>query len=118
MNILDIISNVRDELERAFELLKDDECAEKSMLLQDIEYSLDRLSDIDKRIEFALILAVYTAYINAQNDYEYDCDSEDWRARYIKSASDIEFEYNEDGLVSSEWAYNKADEIAKALYAE
>ena len=38
----------------------------------------------------------------------------------IRSAlnEDVELEYDEDGLVSSEWAYNKADEIAKALYAE
>lgn len=118
MGIFDVINNARDELSRAYELLKHNEEAESSMLLQDIEYSLDRLSDIDKRIEFALILAVYTAYINAKNDYEHDCDNEDWRASYIKCASNVEFEYDEDGLVSSEWAYNKADEIAKALYAE
>ena len=117
MNIFDIINNARDELSRSYELLKDNEEAESSMLLQDIEYSLERLDGINDKISFALIIAVYTAYLNAQNNYESDCDNCNWTNAYIEEASKIDLQY--DGrYVNSEWAYNAADEIAKKIYKE
>jgi len=48
LTFTDIIGNAIDELERAYELLKDNTDAEKSMLLQDIEFTLDDLADLVK----------------------------------------------------------------------
>ena len=117
MNIFDIINNARDELSRAYELLKYNEESESSMLLQDIEYSLERLDGINDKISFALIIAVYTAYLNAQNNYESECDNCNWTNTYIEEASKIDLQYD-GNYVDSEWAYNTADGIAKKIYKE
>lgn len=45
LSLSDIISNMRDELERAYALLKDNEDAKEGMLLSDIEASLERSVD-------------------------------------------------------------------------
>ena len=46
MTFKDIINNAIDELERAYELLKDNEEAESSMLLYDIELSIERMREM------------------------------------------------------------------------
>ena len=115
LNIKDIINNARDELERARELLRDNEDAINSTLINDIDTSLVRLQDVNERIDFALIIAVYTGMINAQNRYESECDNSNWRAAYLEEASKVELEYF-NGYVDSEWAYETADAIAKELY--
>ena len=117
LEIKDIINNAKDELERAYELLKYNEDAINSMLVSDIESSLERLEDINERIEFALILAVYAGSENAELDFEYDCDNSEWREEYLHKASQVELEY-EDDCVSSEWAYNTASDIAKKLISD
>ena len=114
LEINDIINNMIDELDRARELLLHNEDAENSMLLSDIELSLERASDLKDRIEFALIIATYAGMENAQVDFEYECDNAEWRSKYLKAASDIEFEY-EDGVISSEWAYDTACCIAREM---
>lgn len=121
LSIYDIINNAKDELERAREIIimNDDTkaYAEDSMLLSDIESSLDRMEELENRIEFALIVAVYTGCENAGLDFEYDCDNSEWREKYIKAASQVELKY-EDDCVSSEWAYNTASDIAKKLISD
>lgn len=117
--IKDIINNAKDELERAREILlsNDDakEMAERSMLLSDIDSSLERMEELEARIEFALVLAVYAGYENAEHNFEYDCDNAKWREKYLKIASEIELEY-ENGYVDSDWAYNTADDLVKELF--
>lgn len=115
--IHDIISNMTDELGRAREILLHNECAENSMLLSDIESSLDRASTLKERIEFALIIAVYVGMENARNDFRFDCDNSEWRNMYLEEASKIELEYD-NGEVSSEWAYDMASYIARKLIKE
>lgn len=112
--IHDIINNMIDELERAREILCDNEDAENSMLLSDIESSLERASDIKERIEFALIIATYVGMDNAKINFEYECDNAEWREKYLKAASEVELKY-EDGVVSSEWAYNMASHMAREM---
>lgn len=121
LTIYDIINNARDELERAREIIimNDDTkaYAEDDMLLSDIESSLERMEELENKIEFALMLAVYAGCENATIDFEYDCDNSEWRRKYIKAASEIELEYD-GNYVNSEWAYNTASDIAKKLIAE
>lgn len=114
LTIYEIIDNMRDELDRARELLLCDEFAEKSMLLSDIESSIERSSSLKERIEFALLLATYAGMEDAKADFEYECDSQEWRNKYLDAASQVELEY-EDGLVSSEWAYNTASFLVKDM---
>lgn len=115
--INDIIDNMRDELDRTRELLLYNEDAEYSMLLSDIESSIERTEDLKERIEFALVLATYAGMENAKVDFEYECDSPEWRNKYLKAASEIDFEY-EDGFISSEWMYNTASNIVKDMMSE
>lgn len=112
--IHDIINNMIDELERAREILCDNEDAANSMLLSDIESSLERASDLKERIEFALIIAVYVGMENAKIDFKHNCDSAEWRDKYLKAASEVELEY-EYGLISSEWAYDTASYLARQM---
>jgi hypothetical protein len=119
LTIYDIINNAKDELERAREIIimNDDTkaYAEDSMLLSDIESSLERMEELENRIEFALILAVYAGCKNAEIDFEYGCDNSEWREKYITAASQVELEY-EDDCVSSEWAYNTASDIVDEMF--
>lgn len=117
MNIYDIINNAKDELERAREIimLNDEtrENAERSMLISDIDSSLERMEDINDRIEFALLLANTTGYSECKHGLISDATDESrWRKKYIEVASEIELEY-EKGYVNSEWAYEKVAEIVK-----
>lgn len=114
LSINDIIDNMVDELSRAREILLHNEEAENSMLLADIESSLERSSDLKDRIEFALIVAAYAGMENAQADFEHECENAEWRSKYLQAASDVELEY-EDGVVSSEWAYDTACSIARQM---
>jgi hypothetical protein len=117
LTIFDIIDNMRDELDRAREILLHNEDAENSMLLSDIESSIERASDLKERIEFALILAVYAGAEDAQTDFVYECDNSYWRDKYLSAASEVELEY-EDGLVSSEWAYDTASDMVRSMIEE
>lgn len=112
--INDIIDNMLDELDRAREILLYSEEAKNSMLLSDIESSLERASELKDRIEFALIIATYVGGENAQINFEYECDNSEWRDKYLQAASNIEFEYD-DGAISSEWAYDTAYDIARRM---
>lgn len=84
LNIKDVISNMLDELARAYELLVSNEEAEDSMLLSDIESSLDRASCIMERIEFALLVANYAGVENASRGFKYECDNAIWRDKILK----------------------------------
>ena len=79
-------------------------------------YGKDDISSA--QIEFALILAVYAGMKNASLDYPYDCDNSGWRERYLKKARETIFEYDDDGCVNSEWAYNVASDIVDTLFKE
>lgn len=114
LHVYDIINNMVDELDRAKELLSDNEEARDSMLIADIESSLERVEELKERIDFALILAVYTGMENAKVDFEHECDNSEWRNKYLEIASQIELEY-EGNFISSEWAYNEAFNIAKDM---
>ena len=118
LTITSLIDNALDELSRAETFLHNDEEAQDNMLIDDINSSLDRMFDINRRIEFALIIAVYVGHLNAANDYKKDCDNASARELYIQEASNVDFEYDEDGFVDSEWVYNEADRIARTIYAK
>ena len=110
LKITDIINNAKDELERSLELLKDNEDAQMSMLVSDIESSLERMADINERIEFALVLANYAGIKEVKDNSEECTDSFEWRKKYIEIASEIEFKYW-NGHICSDWAYNEASDI-------
>ena len=119
LSILDIINNAKDELDRTREIILSNEetkeMAEMSMLISDIDSSLERLEEVKERIEFALILAVYAGNNNAELNFKHDCDNAEWREKYLQIASDIDLEY-EGNYVNSEWAYNTASDLAKKLF--
>lgn len=115
LTITDIINNAKDELERSLELLKDNEDAQMSMLVSDIESSLERMSDINERIEFALILANYAGAKEVKDNSEECTDNAEWRKKYLDAASEIELEYIS-GCVNSEWAYNEASDIVNKMF--
>lgn len=121
-NLKDTINNVIDELNRAKERIaelgdiqNEQGITDDDMLIDDIENTLEELCSFNDRIDFALILAVYAGSINAETDYEEECDNSFWRESYLDIASRIELEY-EDGYVDSEWAYNVGYEEAKKLF--
>ena len=66
MRISDIINNAIDELERAYELLKENEDAIDSMLISDIEASIERLGTVNM-IELRNAINVYSE-LNPQID--------------------------------------------------
>ena len=57
LTIKEIINNLIDELSRARELLADNQEAQESMLISDIDSELDRVSDLDERIDFAMLMS-------------------------------------------------------------
>lgn len=120
LSIYDIINNAKDELERAREILLSNEetkeMAEMNMLLSDIDSSLERMEELEARIEFALVLAVYTGHANAEFDCKYDCDNAKWRNKYIQLASEVNFEYDEKGYICSDWGYNTASDLVDKLF--
>lgn len=115
LTITDIINNAKDELERSLELLKDNEDAQMSMLVSDIESSLERMEDINDKIEFALILANYAGSEETLGTILECTDNAEWRKKYIEAASEIELEYV-NGYVNSEWAYNTASDIVNKMF--
>ena len=117
LSIYDIINNAKDELERAREIIilneETKEMAENSMLISDIDSSLERMENITDRIEFALLLANTTGYSECKNGMLSDAtDESPWRKKYIEVASEIELEY-EKGYVDTEWAYEKVAQIVE-----
>lgn len=57
LTVMEIIDNMVDELERAKELLADNEEAKDSMLLSDIDLELERAEDLKERIPFAMLMS-------------------------------------------------------------
>ena len=118
LSIKDIIGNAIDELSRSRNLLIHNGDAYESWLIDDIDASLERMEDINDRIEFALLIAYHMGIMNAEYDYTaYDCGSKEMRDEYLQAASDTELEYR-DGVLDYEWAYGAADGIAQKLYSK
>lgn len=119
LSIKDIINNAMDELSRSLDLLMDNEDAYWSCLTSDINSSLERMADVNDRIEFALLIAYHMGCINSEYDFtsEYDCCSKETLDRYLQAASDVEIKYH-NNVVDSEWAYEAAGAIAEKLFAE
>ena len=119
LSILDVINNAKDELDRAREIILSNEetkeVAEMSMLISDIDSSLERLEEVKERIQFALILAVYSGNNNSELNFKHNCDNAEWREKYLQIASNIDLEY-EGNHVDSERAYNTASDLAKQLF--
>lgn len=68
------------------------------------------------KLHFALIIAIYLGYVSALHEFEKDSDNAYARELIIKMADQTKLKYDADGHVNSEWAYNKADHIAKLIY--
>lgn len=118
LSIKDIIGNAIDELSRSRNLLIHNGDAYESWLIDDIDASLERMEDINDRIEFALLIAYHMGIMNAEYDYTaYDCGSKEMRDEYLQAASDTELKYR-DGVLDYEWAYGAADGIAQKLYSK
>lgn len=122
LTIFEILDNIKDVLSRAEDLLAESmviatDDIEQELLL-DVRANLDRMSDIKERIEFALILAVYAGEYNMMKDGDRNCDFSSWRESYLKSASDVEFVYNEDGKIASDEMFNMAEEIVLKLFID
>ena len=118
LSIKDIINNAKDELSRSRNLLIHNGDAYESWLIDDIDASLERMEDINDRIEFALLIAYHMGIMNAEYDYTaYDCGSKEMRDEYLQAASDTELEYR-DGVLDYEWAYGAADGVAQKLYSK
>ena len=119
LSIKDIIGNAIDELSRSLDLLMDNEDAYWSCLTSDIDSSLERMADVNDRIEFALLIAYHMGCINSEYDFtsEYDCCSKETLDRYLQAASDVEIKYH-NNVVDSEGAYEAAGAIAEKLFAE
>ena len=117
--IKDVINNAIDELSRSRDLLIENEDAYWSFLVSDIDSSLERMTDINERIEFALLIAYHMGCINSEYDFtsEHDCCSRKMLERYLQAASDVEIKYH-NNVVDSEWAYEAAGAIAEKLFAE
>lgn len=116
--IKDVINNAIDELSRSRDLLIENEDAYWSFLVSDIDSSLERMTDINERIEFALLIAYHMGIINAEYDFTaYDCGSKEMRDEYLQAASDAELKYR-DGVLDYEWAYGAAGGIAQKLYSK
>ena len=128
LTIFELIDNMIDELSRATDYLDpsnftggDEEYYENSgigELNEDILRELGRINDIKERIEFALKIAVYAGYINAKKDFKFDCDNSEWCDKYLEAASQIEFQYDDDGYITSDWAYDAADKCAEVLFED
>ena len=103
LDIKEIINNAKDELERAYELLKDNEDAINSMLVSDIESSLERMEDLSERIDYAMLMSACVGDVAIPTVYGiYELEVEN------------ELPY-EDGLVDTETVYNTIDDIVADL---
>ena len=118
LTIFESIDNVYDELSRSIDFLEPGNLQGADELHDDIDADIDRMSDIKERIEFALKIAVCAGHINAKKDFEFECDNSEWCEKYLEAASQVEFQYDDEGYVDSEWAYEEADRIAKSLFEE
>lgn len=116
--IKDVINNAKDELSRSRDLLIHNGDAYESWLIDDIDSSLERMTDINERIEFALLIAYHMGIINAEYDFTaYDCGSKEVRDEYLQAASDTKLKYR-DGVLDYEWAYGAAGGIAQNIYSK
>ena len=117
--IKDVINNAIDELSRSRDLLIDNEDAYWSFLVSDIDSSLERMTDINERIEFALLIAYHMGCTNSEYDFtsKHDCCSRKMLERYLQAASDTKLKYR-DGVLDYEWAYGAAGGIAQNIYSK
>ena len=106
LTIKEIINNAKDELERAYELLKDNDDAINSMLVSDIESSLERLEDITERIDFAMLMSAAVGDVAIPTIEQ-----------IYKLEAKTELPYTE-GLVDTETVYNTIEDIVTEFRKE
>lgn len=104
LKITEIINNAKDELERAREMLQEycAEEAEYSMLLSDIDSSLERMEDIIERIDLAMLMAAQVGDVaipTIEQIYEVEAGIE---LPYYKGYVDTEVVYD----MLGEWCKN------------
>lgn len=118
LSIKDIINNAKDELSRSLDLLMDNEDAYWSCLTSDIDSSLERMADVNDRIEFALLIAYHMGYINSKHNFmpKSDCCSKEMINKCLQAASDVELVFC-DGTVASDWEYGAVEAIATGVIA-
>lgn len=106
LTIKEIISNMVDELSRARELLADNQEAQESMLVSDIDNELDRVADLDERIDLAMLMSAKVGDVAIPTVYKiYELESE------------TEWPY-ENGTVDTEAVYNTLGDITAELKDE
>ena len=106
LTIKEIINNLIDELSRARELLADNQEAQESMLISDIDSELDRVSDLDERIDFAMLMSSEIGDVSIPTiDKIYELESK------------TELPY-ENGMVDTETVYNTLGDITATLKSE
>lgn len=108
LTVKDIINNAKDELERAREMLQEYcvEEAENSMLISDIDSSLERMEDITERIDLAMLMAAQVGDVAIPTiDLIYEVEA------------GIELPYDGD-YVDTETVYNMVDEWCKNIKTE
>ena len=116
-SIYETINNAKEELARARNLLMNNEEAEISTLLSDIDDSLKQMEELKDRIDFALILANNMGWKDC--DYTIGTtDNRDWLERYIEVASKIHLGYSEFGYMSLDWAFKEAADITNTWVKE
>ena len=106
LTIKEIINNLIDELSRARELLADNQEAQESMLISDIDSELDRVSDLDERIDFAMLMSSEIGDVSIptiNKIYE------------LESKTELPYE---NGMVDTETVYNTLGDITATLKSE
>lgn len=103
LTIKEIIHNLVDELSRARELLENSQEAQESMLISDIDSELDRVADLDERIDFAMLMSAHV------NDVAIPTIDEIYE---LESKTELPYE---NGIVDTEAVYNMLDDVTAAL---
>lgn len=132
LTIKDIINNAIDEMQRAKETIKDLqlECrdhlgvdgtlTDTEILIEDMNYSIERLATIEDTILVALNAAVYAGNIEASGKGfvdDFGADSLSHRAEYLAFAEQYDLPYNDDGLIATDCVYNNVSEYMWSTYA-
>lgn len=106
LTIIDIINNLIDELSRARELLINNQEAQESMLISDIDSELDRASDLCERIDFAMLMASEIGDVAIPTIY---------KIYELESKTELPYE---NGFVDTETVYNTLGDITATLKSE
>lgn len=106
LKIHEIINNMVDELLRARDILANNEEAESSMLISDIDAELDRAFDLKERIDFAMLMAAEKRDVAIPTIY---------KIYNLESITDLPYE---NGLVDTETVYNTISEITSGIESE